>query len=78
MVKFRYVRGARPRRHGARQSADLRPDGVVSGRGHARSRTAAALDLALDFQTWHSLARRSGLSRDEAVEVMVRAIRCAT
>jgi AcrR family transcriptional regulator len=53
-------------------------DGVVTGRGHARARTAATLDLALDFQTWQSLARRSGLSRDQAVEVMVRAIRCAT
>jgi AcrR family transcriptional regulator len=53
-------------------------DGVVRGRGHARARTAAALDLALDFQTWQSLTRRSGLSRDQAVEVMVRAIRCAT
>jgi AcrR family transcriptional regulator len=52
-------------------------DGVISGRGHARARTAAALDLALDFQTWQSLTRRSGLSRDQAVELMLRAIRCA-
>ena len=52
-------------------------DGVVSGRGHARARTAAALDLALDFHTWRSLTRRSGLSRDQAVALMVRAISCA-
>jgi AcrR family transcriptional regulator len=52
-------------------------DGVVGGRGHARARTAAALDLALDFHTWRSLTRGSRLSRDQAVEVMVRAIRCA-
>src|SRR5262245_5850734 len=44
--------------------------GVVRGRGHARARTAAALGLALDFQAWQSLTRRSGLSRDQAVEVM--------
>jgi AcrR family transcriptional regulator len=50
---------------------------MVSGRGHARARTAAALDLATDFQTWQTLTRRSGLSRDQAVETMVRAIRCA-
>jgi AcrR family transcriptional regulator len=52
-------------------------DGVVSGRGHARARTAAALDLALDFHTWRRLTRGSGLARDQAVEVMVRAIRSA-
>jgi|1186.fasta_scaffold32945_2 AcrR family transcriptional regulator len=66
-----------------RQGAHLRAlhaalaDGVVGGRGHARARTAAALDLALDFQTWQTLTRGSGLSRDQAVEVMVRAVRCA-
>jgi AcrR family transcriptional regulator len=52
--------------------------GVVRGRGHARARTAAALELAMDFQAWQTLTRRGGLSRDQAVEVMVRAIRCAT
>jgi AcrR family transcriptional regulator len=56
---------------------DALADGVVSGRGHARSRTAAALNLALDFQAWQSLTNRSGLSREQAVELMVRAIRCA-
>jgi AcrR family transcriptional regulator len=50
---------------------------TVRGRGHGRARTEAALDLALDFQTWQALARRSGLRRDQAVELMVRAIRCA-
>jgi AcrR family transcriptional regulator len=50
---------------------------TVRGRGHARARTAAALDLATDFQTWQTLTRRSGLSRDQAVETMVRAIHCA-
>jgi AcrR family transcriptional regulator len=52
-------------------------DGVVGGRGNARARTVAALDLAMDFHAWQVLSRRSGLSRDQAVEIMVRAIRCA-
>jgi AcrR family transcriptional regulator len=51
-------------------------DGIVRGRGHARARTAAALDLALDFGAWQTL-HGSGLGRDQAVELMVRAIRCS-
>jgi AcrR family transcriptional regulator len=51
-------------------------DGIVRGRGHARARTVAALDLALDFGVWQTL-RHSGLARDQAVELMIRAIRCA-
>jgi AcrR family transcriptional regulator len=39
-------------------------------------RVRAALDLALDFHTWRSLVRRSGLSNEEAVETMVAALRC--
>jgi AcrR family transcriptional regulator len=39
--------------------------------GGNRRRALAALDLALDFHTWRSLARRSGLSRPQAVELMV-------
>jgi AcrR family transcriptional regulator len=55
---------------------DALADGIVSGRGHARARTAAALDLALDFGAWQTLCR-SGLGREQAVELMVRAIHCA-
>ena len=36
-------------------------------RGRARRRTAAAIGLALEFTTWHSLARQAGLSHEEAV-----------
>jgi AcrR family transcriptional regulator len=43
----------------------------------ARGRVLALLDLALDFQTWHSLARRSGLSERQAVEAMLTAVTCA-
>jgi AcrR family transcriptional regulator len=35
----------------------------------------ATLALALDFHTWHSLERGSGLSRKEAVETMLEAVR---
>jgi len=62
-----------PRLHALRNAL---ADAVVRGRGHARTRTAAALELALDFHTWQTL-RRGGLARDQAVEVMVRAIGCA-
>jgi hypothetical protein len=31
--------------------------------------------LALDFHTWRSLERKSGLSRKEAVETMLEAVR---
>jgi AcrR family transcriptional regulator len=43
-------------------------DGLVRPGGKSRQ---AVLDLALDFQTWRSLVRRSGLSRRQAVEAMV-------
>jgi AcrR family transcriptional regulator len=36
----------------------------------------ALLDLALDFTTWQGLVRRSGLSRDEAVELVVGLVGC--
>ena len=39
---------------------------------------AGLLDLALDFTTWQALVRRSGLSRDEAVELLVDLVGCAT
>lgn len=45
-------------------------------RGNPSARLLAALDLALDFHTWRTLVRRGGLSRDEAVETMVSALRC--
>jgi AcrR family transcriptional regulator len=50
-------------------------DGLVAG-SHA-SRVGATLDLALEFHTWRSLVRGSGLSDREAVAAMVSAIRCA-
>ena len=40
-----------------------------------RRRLLATLALALDFNTWRSLERGSGLSRKEAVETMLEAVR---
>ena len=44
-------------------------------RGEGRRRLLAALKLATDFYTWRSLERESGLSREEAVELMLEAVR---
>src|SRR5918997_894404 len=47
-------------------------------RGKKRKRLIATVALALDFHTWRSLERGSGLSRREAVETMLEAVRsCA-
>ena len=35
----------------------------------------ATLKLAIDFHTWRSLERESGLSREEAVEIMLETVR---
>ncbi len=45
----------------------------VRGEGRRR-RLLATLKLAIDFHTWRSLERESGLSREEAVELMVDAV----
>jgi AcrR family transcriptional regulator len=47
-------------------------EGVVRGRRHRR--IEGALGLALDFHTWRSLLRDSGLSQADAVDLMVDGI----
>jgi hypothetical protein len=42
-----------------------------------RKRLLATIKLAIDFHTWRSLVRASGLSREEAVESMLEAVRSA-
>ncbi len=37
----------------------------------------AALGHALDFQTWRSLVRQQGLGDEQAVELMVKMVRCS-
>jgi AcrR family transcriptional regulator len=44
--------------------------------GSRRRTTRAALQLALDFGTWHSLVRRSGLSTARAAELMAATLSC--
>lgn len=39
-------------------------------RGKRRGRTRAAMGHALDYETWRSLERRHGLTRDDAVALM--------
>jgi AcrR family transcriptional regulator len=46
--------------------------------GWARTRkTRAVIDLAVSFHTWRSLARESGLSAEQASELMARIVLCA-
>jgi AcrR family transcriptional regulator len=47
-------------------------------RGEGRKRLLAALKLAIDFHTWRSLERESSLSREEAVELMLEAVRSSS
>jgi hypothetical protein len=44
---------------------------------HGRKRLLATLKLAIDFHTWRSLERESGLNREEAAETMLEAVRSA-
>jgi AcrR family transcriptional regulator len=53
---------------------DLLADGWEV-RGKERRRLLATVALALDFHAWRSLERGSGLSREEAVETMLEAVR---
>lgn len=46
-------------------------------RSRRRRALRAALSLSLELATWESLVQREGLSREEAVELMVRMVRCA-
>src|ERR687890_1036703 len=45
--------------------------------GDERRRLLATLKLAIDFPTWRTLERESGLSREEAVEAMLEAVSSA-
>jgi len=53
---------------------DLLAEGWEDG-SEGRRRLLATLKLAIDFYTWRSLERESGLSREEAVETMLEAVR---
>jgi AcrR family transcriptional regulator len=55
---------------------DLLAEGWEVGED-ARKRLLATIKLAIDFHTWRSLEGESGLSREEAVEVLLEAVRSA-
>jgi AcrR family transcriptional regulator len=46
-------------------------------RGRRRTRLAAAIGAAIDFQSWYALTRRERLSDEEAVELGVCQVKCA-
>jgi AcrR family transcriptional regulator len=46
--------------------------------GRPRNRTSAALELALDFNTWRLLVRRSGLTSRQAAELMTATLACVS
>ncbi len=54
---------------------ELLADGWEVRGEEGRKRLLAALRLAIDFHTWRSLERESGLSREEAVELLLEAVR---
>jgi len=55
---------------------DLLAEGWEVGE-QRRKRLLATIKLAIDFHTWRSLERESGLSREEAVGSMLEAVRSA-
>jgi AcrR family transcriptional regulator len=55
---------------------DLLAEGWEVG-DERRKRLLATIKLAIDFHTWRLLERESGLSREEAVESMLEAVRSA-
>jgi AcrR family transcriptional regulator len=58
-----------------RLGAAVRRMRALLGAGVRGRRRLAVIDLALDFRTWRNLARSAGLSREQAVETMLRAYR---
>ena len=55
---------------------DLLAEGWEVGED-GRKRLLATIKLGIDFHTWRSLESESGLSREEAVGVMLKAVRSA-
>ena len=49
----------------------------ASGRRRPPRRLLGAIALALDFQTWRTLVRSSGLSADQAIDLMTATARAA-
>ncbi len=57
---------------------DVIADAWETSDGQRQLLLRAAVDLALDFQTWSTLVRRRGLDDEQAIELMVCMVRCRT
>jgi AcrR family transcriptional regulator len=44
---------------------------------HSEALLLGAIALALDFQSWRTMVRKQGMTDEQAVELMVRMVRCA-
>ncbi len=45
---------------------------------HSETLLLGAIGLALDFQSWRTMVRKQGITDEQAVELMVRMVRCVT
>ncbi len=50
--------------------------GWKDGKDHPQP-LLGALGVALDFETWHTMVRKQGLSDEQALDLMVGMVRCA-
>src|SRR4028118_535131 len=55
---------------------DVLAAGWEQGDGQRHKLLYGALWMALEFQTWHTLARQQGFANDEVVELLVGMVRC--
>ncbi len=46
--------------------------------GHSQPLLLGAIGLALDFQSWRTMVRKQGMTDEQAVELMMRMVRCVT
>jgi AcrR family transcriptional regulator len=66
-----------PRTRRQERMCDVLAAGWAPGDGHERRKLLhGALWIALEFQTWHTLARRQGFVDDVIVEMMAGMVRC--
>jgi AcrR family transcriptional regulator len=46
--------------------------------GQSEPMLLGAIGLAVDFQSWRTMVRKQGMSDEQAIELMVRLVRCLT
>ncbi len=67
---------AEPRVKHQERMRDALAAGWEQGDGQHRKLLYGAVWVALEFQTWHTLARQQGFDDDESIELMVSMVRC--